>query len=302
MATMRDSPPTKRIVRIINLLASEPQLHRNLTEVARTLDISTSTCLGILQELTQAGYVVRHPDRTYSLGASLISIGAAARDGRPGIARAREEIRSLSERYDRVVTASAVVGDQIVVLDAAGQRHDSVAMVRTGAPFPFMAPIGLMFTAWAPDDAVEAWLARSPFEIEQEKIDRLWSVVRAARIQGYIVDRLTHVEMTLHQFLASNAHRPLDELTRQALPTALAIFADRDYLTDELESSKTASVSFICAPCFDAHGSVEVMIGIYVMRNEVPIEEIHDMTEQLLKSCQAVTDSIGGRSVWEVAS
>ena len=84
MATERSSPPTHRVVSVLNLLAADPERRRTLTAIAGGAAISPATCLGILNELAHAGYIVRHPDRSYSLGGALVSVGAAARDSRAG--------------------------------------------------------------------------------------------------------------------------------------------------------------------------------------------------------------------------
>ena len=78
MATERSSPPTRRVVDVLNLLAADPGCALTLSAIAGEAAISAATCLGILNELAGAGYLVRHPDRTYSLGGALVSIGTAA--------------------------------------------------------------------------------------------------------------------------------------------------------------------------------------------------------------------------------
>lgn len=302
MATTRESPPTRRTVKVLNLLASDPRARPNLTTIARSLDISASTCLGILHELTVAGFVVRHPDHTYSLGGSLIAVGQAAREGRPGIARARVELAALSEELGAVCTASAVVGDQIVVLDMAGEPGEGAPAVHPGATFPFLAPVGLIFAAWDPDPVIDAWLARSPLAFEPAKLGRLRRVIATARQQGYLVERLTNVEVSLHRFLARGADGGgFDRSTQQALTMALAIFAERDYAHDELAGAQDTSVSVVCAPCFDADGRVELVLGVYVMRAAVRVGEVEALAARLARSCASVTASIGGRDPWRGA-
>ena len=294
MATERSSPPTHRVVSVLNLLAADPERTHTLTAIAGGAAISPATCLGILNELALAGYLVRHPDRSYSLGGALVSVGAAARDSRAGIAQARIELRALGDELGRLCTASSAIGDQIVVLEAAGPANEDTPPVRVGSRFPFFAPVGLVNAAWHRDAVIARWLERAPVELSAEKLARLRAVIASARQQGYMVERLTNVEASLHQILPLAFSNAGSETTRRALAEALLIFADRDYLTDELEHPATSSVSVICAPCFDADGRLELVLGVYVMEVEVPIGTVRAMATRLRAACDAVTASIGG--------
>jgi DNA-binding IclR family transcriptional regulator len=294
----RMSPPTRRVLGVLNLLAADPADRRTLTAVATALDLSPATCLGILNELVAGGYLVRHPDRTYSLGGALVSLGTAARDSRPGIGPARGELQALSDDLGRLCTASAVIGDQIVVLEAVGPSSAGTPIVRAGARFPFTAPVGLVNAAWYPDDAIAAWIDRSPVALTPDKLDRLRSVIATCRQQGYLVERLTNVEPNLHRLLPMAIGGANEDAARRALGEALLIFADRDYLTDELAEPEASSVSVICAPCFDAGGRPELTLGVYVMEIDVPIDDIHALGRRLRQACDRVTASIAGRDPW----
>jgi DNA-binding IclR family transcriptional regulator len=61
------------VVRVLNLLTANPRQRFTLTELARRLDITKATCLGIVGALTEAGYVVRDAtSRTYGIGSVLL--------------------------------------------------------------------------------------------------------------------------------------------------------------------------------------------------------------------------------------
>lgn len=294
MASDRSSPPTRRVVDVIDLLAARPATPLTLTAIASATAQSAATCLGILNELAQVGYVVRHPDRTYSLGGALVAIGSAARDARPGIGTARDELRRLADVLGRVCTASAVIGDEIVVLDVASPAGAALPYVQSGSRFPFVAPVGLVNAAWYPDDEIDAWIARAPFDLGPAKLARVRSVIDSCRRHGVAVERLTNVEASLHRVLPVALRAASGEATRRALAEAMLIFADRDYLAEELDRRGSSSVSVICAPCFDAGGHPELVLGVYVMEDAVPHRAVRSMAAQLREACATVTASIGG--------
>ncbi|MCU1346544.1 MAG: putative transcriptional regulator, partial [Acidimicrobiia bacterium] len=60
----RRSPQTERIVGLINYLTVDEVGHGvTLSELARRLGVSKATCYPMLEALTEAGFVIRHPAR-----------------------------------------------------------------------------------------------------------------------------------------------------------------------------------------------------------------------------------------------
>ena len=117
----RQSPPTDRVMRVLELFASVAPERLGLSAVARALGLSQSTCLGILNELARGGFLVRHaPGPTYSLGTALVLLGQAAQASLPGLEPASTEAAVLADELGVVCTVSAVVGREIVVLDRRG--------------------------------------------------------------------------------------------------------------------------------------------------------------------------------------
>ena len=55
----RASPPTDRVVRILDFLAGRPDERFGVSELARRIGLSKPTCLGIVTSLAEAGYLVR---------------------------------------------------------------------------------------------------------------------------------------------------------------------------------------------------------------------------------------------------
>ena len=86
----RASPPTERVVAILDFLARHPHDRFGVSELARRLGLSKPTCLGIVTTLTESDYLVRDSqDKTYRLGPALISLGHTAQEVAAGRSRRR---------------------------------------------------------------------------------------------------------------------------------------------------------------------------------------------------------------------
>ena len=67
MPARRTSPPTERVVAVLDFLAQHPHDRFGLSELARQLGLSKPTCLGVVSTLTDSGYLVRD-SRTRPIG------------------------------------------------------------------------------------------------------------------------------------------------------------------------------------------------------------------------------------------
>src|SRR4051812_8020347 len=118
MPTGRASPPTDRVVRVLDFLAGRPEERFGLSDLARQLGLSEPSCLGIVTSLSDAGYLVRDAaDKAYRLGPSLITLGHKAQESMRISPAAREERRRLSARFGGTASLSAVIGHPITLLD-----------------------------------------------------------------------------------------------------------------------------------------------------------------------------------------
>ena len=227
----RASPPTERVVRILDFLAGRPEERFGLSDLARRLGLSKPTCLGIVTSLTDAGYLVRDPgDKTYRLGPSLITLGHKAQESMRVSPAAREELRRLSARFGVTAALSGVIDDRITLLDLvapAGARPG----VEVGQSYPFAPPVGLMFVLWD-DEAERDWLAKEPTIPLRTNTDRLNRVIAACRADGYLVERLTPGGRRLYSLMAGMSSSLPDEL-RALLGELVSDIGERVYLRGE---------------------------------------------------------------------
>lgn len=293
-AAGRASPPTERVVAILDYLAGRPEERLGVSELARRLGLSKPTCLGIATSLTEAGYLVRDAaDKTYRLGPSLITLGHRAQESLRVSPAAREELRRLSERFGVSAGLSAVIDDRITLLDLVAPAGATPG-VDVGQSYPFAPPVGLMFVLWD-DEAVRNWLAMEPtvpLHASRTDPDRLHRVIERCRADGYLVERLTPGGRRLYSLLAGMSSTMPDEL-RALLGELVSDIGERVYLREEKPGRRRHDISVISAPVFDHYGR-QVMVASMRIGKALTDNEIREHAKALIGTADAVSAQLGG--------
>lgn len=292
----RASPPTARVVAILDFLSRHPQERFGLSELTRRVGLSKPTCLGILSTLTESGYLVcetgdNSRDKSYRLGPALISLGQMAQESMRVNPAARAELRALSAAFDTSAGLTAVVDDRITVLELIGPPGRDPG-VRVGQSYPFAPPVGLMFVLWD-DDALRAWLAKVPTIPLRTESARLHRVIESCRADGYLVERLTPGGRRLYALMAGMSTNLPDEL-RALLSELVSDIGERVYLRDEGPAGrKPHDISVISAPVFD-HYQRQVMAVSLHIGTALTDKEISDRARALVSTADALTKQLGG--------
>ena len=293
-AAGRASPPTERVVAILDYLAGRPEERLGVSELARRLGLSKPTCLGIATSLTEAGYLVRDAaDKTYRLGPSLITLGHRAQESLRVSPAAREELRRLSERFGVSAGLSAVIDDRITLLDLVAPAGATPG-VDVGQSYPCAPPVGLMFVLWD-DEAVRNWLAMEPtvpLHASRTDPDRLHRVIERCRADGYLVERLTPGGRRLYSLLAGMSSTMPDEL-RALLGELVSDIGERVYLREEKPGRRRHDISVISAPVFDHYGR-QVMVASMRIGKALTDNEIREHAKALIGTADAVSAQLGG--------
>lgn len=286
----RRSAPTARVVQVLDFFVEQRGKRFGLSELARELDLAKPTCLGILTELTSGGYLVRDAGTvTYGLGPALIAAGRVAQDSFAISALARVELEKLSARYHTTCTASAVVGEQIMVLESTGP-----GLVKVGAAYHFAPPVGLMYVLWDTDAAFDAWLAKPPAVPLRQDEERLRQVVAECRERGFLVESMTTAGRRLYSLLAGVADRDLPPELRELVGELVTSLGERVYLGSDLRPRKEHAVSLLAAPTYDGDGRQNMVLTMYVGRS-ITGAEIARRGAALVAAADAVTANSGGR-------
>ncbi|WP_101951745.1 IclR family transcriptional regulator [Mycobacterium sp. 3519A] len=292
-STGRASPPTERVVRILDFLAAHPEERFGLSDLARRLGLSKPTCLGIVTSLTEAGYLVRDAyDKTYRLGPSLITLGHKAQESMRVSPAARDELRRLSGRFGVTAALSGVIDDRITLLELVAPPGARPG-VEVGQSYPFAPPVGLMFVLWD-DEAERDWLAKEPTLPLRTNSDRMNRVIAACRADGYLVERLTPGGRRLYSLMAGVSSNLPDEL-RALLGELVSDIGERVYLRDENNTRGRArhDISVISAPVFD-HFQRQVMVASMHIGKPLTDNEIGEHAGALVDTADAVTKQLGG--------
>jgi DNA-binding IclR family transcriptional regulator len=288
----RASPPTERVVLILDFLAAHPDERFGVSELARRLGLSKPTCLGIVTALCDAGYLVRDPgDKTYRLGPSLITLGHRAQESLRVSPAARDELRRLSGRFGVVAALSGVIDDRITLLELVAPPGIR-AGVEVGQSYPFAPPVGLMFVLWD-DEALRSWLAREPTLPLRTKTARLNRVVKRCRIDGYLVERQTAGGRRLYTVMAGMSTNLPDEL-RALLGELVSDIGERVYLRDENPRDDAPhDISVISAPVFDHHHRQAMVTSLHIGK-ALRDDEIADCAQALVTTAGNLTGQLGG--------
>ena len=292
----RASPPTERVVAILDFLARHPHDRFGLSDLARRVKLSKPTCLGILSTLAESDYLIRDAqDKTYRLGPRLISLGHIAQESMRVSPTAREELGRLAAAYDTTAALSAVIDDRITLLELVGPQSADVG-VRVGQSYPFAPPVGLMFVLWD-DEALRNWLAKEPtipLRTDSERLDR---VVAECRRAGYLVERLTPSGRRLYALMAGMSNTLPQEL-RALLGEMISDVGERVYLASEAvgagRSKKRHDISVISAPVFDHHRRQAMVMSLQIGR-ALTDAEIAKRARALMVSARVLTAQLGGR-------
>jgi DNA-binding IclR family transcriptional regulator len=279
-------------VAVLDFLARHPHDRFGLSELARRVDLSKPTCLGIVTTLTESGYLVRDSkDRSYRLGPALISLGHTAQESMRVSPAAREELRRLSAAYDTTAALSAVIDDRITLLELVGPLGADVG-VRVGQSYPFAPPVGLMFVLWD-DEALRDWLAKEPTIPLRTDTQRLDRVVAECRASGYLVERLTPGGRRLYELMAGMSSTLPQEL-RALLGEMISDIGERVYLRNGPEAPRQRhDISVISAPVYDHHRRQAMVVSLQIGR-ALTDTEIGKRARGLMAAAATLTGQLGG--------
>ncbi len=248
------SPPTERVVAIMELLASQPTRGFTLAEISRELGISRATGHAIMSTLAGRQWVVRAATGAYTWGPGIASLSTPAPELRHhGI------LQSLAESIGAQVFLARRESNSIVVIDSAGETASGVHVER-GLRMPLIAPFGRDYIAWSSTAAQRSWLAGigKPTTAMSRRMSLILNEIRE---RGYVIERLSREYIRVYTALrALGADGEPDAITVR-LARALADLTVIDILAAEFAEAGLHNIATISAPVFDADGVVIMSVS-----------------------------------------
>lgn len=271
------SPPVARAVAVLNFLGGHSGQAFTLTELSKSLRISSATCHNLLGALVDEGYVYRTAAKTYILGPAVSRLARSSLDPNLLMHVVRPEMRLLADEFDAVCSASFRDGERIHVRERAAAVSHIAWNVQEGLDLPFAAPIGNLFVAWSAS-GLEEWLDAAQPPLTEEARAGVLRALEFLRVNGYTFGVRTAQ--------LSSSEKAL-ELKNQPDMT--------DYAIAELDPERAYDLAYVSCPVFAKPGHVTFALSLLGFVKPVKGAAVEKMAEKLLSASRRISDFIAGR-------
>lgn len=280
------SPPTARVVDVVEALAQQPDRRWSLTDLVRATGVTQATAHAVLGTLAERGWVRRHEsDRSYTIGPYLIGLGRRAGGAHTLERAAHDQIAKLAVELGHRVMVVHRLADTLVVTDVSappGRRPG----VEIGSRIPYLPPFGPGFAAWAGPAEAAAWLGHAE-RINPALADRLTRVLPEIRRRGYSLERLDATSAAAFEVLGRLQDDVFGDAVREVIGRVLADLTLVDFLPGELGEDGEHPVTSIAVPVHDADGAVALNLAVQP-RSALPRAELDRLGRALGAAAAAV--------------
>jgi DNA-binding IclR family transcriptional regulator len=269
------SPPVARAAAVLNFLAEHAEQAFTLSEIAKSLRMSSATCHNLLTALTETGYVYRTMGKTYVLGPALARVAQASLSPSVIMQMVRPEMRALADEFDAVCSTAQLVENKIVIRERASAISHLNWHKQTSQTLPATRPYGGIFRAWD-EEAVEAWLQK----FEEGERERASAAMAFQRAKGFgygvrtvpLVDRANARELQYQQALTDN-------------------------FPSSLEPQKKYELAYVVAPVFSRPGEVAFILSLTGFVEPIRGAAVEVIGQRLRSACERVSAFIAGRDL-----
>jgi flavin reductase (DIM6/NTAB) family NADH-FMN oxidoreductase RutF/DNA-binding IclR family transcriptional regulator len=204
---------------------------------------------------------------------------------------ARPHMEAVAEELDVECVASAVVGEDMVLVARAGTLRSERLPTAVGQRIPFEPPMGTAFVAWASDAARQAWFDRLGAAAKDEAtvaaLDRTLAEVREA---GYSVARGHRWHKQAAEVLAREQPDQHRDETAQEMHRLIAMLPP-EYESPNVDADDVRTVN---TPVFGPHGSVVLVLSVTVAGRRTLTADLPWTVERLKTAAAAVTKALEG--------
>lgn len=286
------SPPTARVIDVIEAVAAAPGRHWSVAELARTTGLTRGTAHALLSTLAARGWLRRDAEKSYSVGPYLGVLGRSLAQARPLETRAHDVAAKLAAETGHRTVVVHLLGDALVVTDLAAPPgvRDRLPI---GTRIPFAPPFGPGFVAWADPATTERWLADAA-AVNPDLANRLALVLDAVRDRGFSLERLDDASAATFEVLGRLQDDVFGDAVRAVLGQLLVRTEHVDYLPDELAAlppDALQQVTSIAAPVLHQDASVAFNLALQPS-TALPISELLDLGRHLARAAAEIASTV----------
>ncbi|MFC7446897.1 helix-turn-helix domain-containing protein [Rhodococcus daqingensis] len=278
------SPPTDRVVAIIELLAgsTEPV---STKAIAERLELSRSTTTLILTSLDRSGWVSRQADRRYTLGGGLIGVAEAMHRVYPALHDDRA-LERLAARAGCGVALALIGAREVTYVSIVRVEGDLPTAVRVGTRLPLVAPMGTAAMAHRPAAQQRAWLDTAD-AADRPAIEMSLEQVRES---GVVVFELGQIDPLMLGLLGEVVNLLAEHPRRDSLSTRavelLGALGGAAYPSSRLDADDPLPISYMSAPVFDRNGRAQYELQLGPLRPEVSKPERDRLIGEIARTAE----------------
>jgi DNA-binding IclR family transcriptional regulator len=258
------SPPTVRVLDVIELLAERNGEPIRFSDLARRLQLSQGTTHAILATLCDRGWAQRDRlTKSYAIGPALPRAARKVSRDVSLLDTALEGAAALAADVGFPASVIERTGDELQIVGLAGDL-DRLTGVTTGDRVPFAAPFGPAFAAWLDPDERQTWFQRTVGE-DARLQRRLEGELAATRERGYSLERTPMPHLRAVQVMTTLRREPASPGVRQAIGNLLGEITASGLLPPP-HAVEREPVTSLAAPLFDAGGTIALNLALHPFR------------------------------------
>jgi DNA-binding IclR family transcriptional regulator len=286
-------------MRIVGFLGDHPRSEFTLSEIARALTMSKTSCQGILAALGEFGTVTKDPGTLrYSIGPAVIGLGIAATERFDFLDVARVEMDEFCAQDGLHWNMGVLSGHEAVVVAASPSGTLGMA---PGQRIALTPPIGLVFLGWSSPEFVAWWLDKST-DAEDPELRRTYEhAIEVTRRRGFSIGRKSEAQTRFAEALRSLVHSVEQSELVDTARILLEELAFEEYFHDILDSGHQYEVEFLSVPMFGRGGDMIGAITVGGFQGVLTGTEVFELAGRLSERAKRIADTHAGGPVGEEA-
>jgi flavin reductase (DIM6/NTAB) family NADH-FMN oxidoreductase RutF/DNA-binding IclR family transcriptional regulator len=202
---------------------------------------------------------------------------------------ARAHMEQLAQELHVECVASAVLGEEMVLVARAGTLASEALPTDVGRRIPFVPPLGTAFVAWASPPARQAWLDRLGRAPDPEARVVLEHTLATVRRRGFSIGRDVAWHARAARLLSTEPTAGTEADTAEQM-RALIRTLPPDY--ESPDASADADVRTVSMPVFGPQHSVVLVLSVTVAGRSGLGADLEETVSRLGAASTAVTAAL----------